>query len=310
MLIINNNTTNSYFNIAAEEFLLKETKEDIFMLYVDEPSVIVGKHQNTLAEINYRFICENNISVVRRISGGGTVYHDGGNLNFSFIANGSEGHLVDFKRFTQPIIEVLQEKGIDARLEGKNDIRVSGLKISGNAEHVFKNRVLHHGTILVISDVSKLSSSLKVETGKYEDNAVKSIRSKVSNINNFTKEFIQVNYLKEQIFAKIKSLSECEMYEFTHNDIQNIENLANEKFRKWNWNFAYSPKYIFRNNGIYLDTPFHVYLEVENGIIQNAKISGIELIENLIVGIQHNIESVRKIFQNHENSNEMAWLFF
>ena len=199
MLLINNSSTDPYFNIALEEYLLKHTSEDIFMLYTDSPSVIVGKHQNTLAEVNIRYAIEHNIHVVRRISGGGTVYHDPGNLNFCFIVNGKEGHLVDFKKFTNPIIEVFNKLGLQVNLEGKNDLRIDGLKISGNAEHVFKNRVLHHGTLLVSTDLQHLSFILKVEVGKYTDNAVKSIRSKVSNINSFLKIPITVDELKSQI---------------------------------------------------------------------------------------------------------------
>ena len=129
MLIINRPQTDPYFNIAAEEYLLKQMEEDCFMLWQNQPSIIIGKHQNSLAEINYNFVKENNIPVVRRISGGGTVFHDLGNLNFTFISKGEKEKLVNFKKFTQPIIEVLNQMGVPARFEGKNDLRVSGLKI-------------------------------------------------------------------------------------------------------------------------------------------------------------------------------------
>jgi len=178
MLIVNRPHTDPWFNIAAEEYFLKNFQEDIFMLWQNEASIIVGKHQNTLAEINYPYVKENGIPVIRRISGGGTVFHDLGNLNFTFIQNGEKGKLVDFRKFTDPILAVLNKMGVPAVFEGKNDLRVDGLKISGNAEHVFKNRVLHHGTLLFSSVLNDLGKALKVKTDRFTDKAVKSIRFK------------------------------------------------------------------------------------------------------------------------------------
>ena len=190
MLIINRPQTDPYFNIAAEEYLLKQMDEDCFMVWQNEPSIIVGKHQNTLAEINYSFAKENNIPVVRRITGGGTVFHDLGNLNFTFISSGEKGKLVNFKKFTQPIIEVLNQMGIPARFEGKNDLRVNGLKISGNAEHVYKNKVLHHGTLLFSTDLNFLKKAIKSVPERFQDKAVQSVRSKVANITDFIEYII------------------------------------------------------------------------------------------------------------------------
>jgi lipoate-protein ligase A len=310
MLLINNSSTNPYFNIALEEYLLKNTDQDIFMLYVDEPSVIVGKHQNTLAEVNIRFALENDIKVVRRISGGGTVYHDLGNLNFCFIANGHEGHLVDFKKFTAPIMEVLSQIGLDVKLEGKNDLRVEGLKISGNAEHVLKNRVLHHGTLLVNADLQSLSGILKVETGKYTDNAVKSIRSKVANINNLLSKQIKVEDLKTQIFEHISKLHSTKLYELTEHDIFETEKLVETKFSQWNWNFAYSPRYEFRNKVIINDIDNQIYMVVENGIIIEAKIKNKKILSELLIGAEHSPESIKAILNNQAESAELLWFLF
>ena len=155
-----------YFNLALEEYLLMHEVDDYFVLWQSEPAVVVGKHQNTLAEINYRFVSEKNIRVARRLSGGGTVYHDQGNLNFTYIANGEPGKLVDFKRFIEPVIHFLGTLGIDAQQGLKNEILVRGKKISGNAEHVYKNRVLHHGTLLFHSDLHLLRECLRVIPGR------------------------------------------------------------------------------------------------------------------------------------------------
>ncbi len=158
------------------------------MLWQNLPSIILGKHQNTLAEINYSFVKENNIPVVRRISGGGTVFHDLGNLNFTFISSGEKEKLVNFRKFTQPIIEVLNHMGIPACFEGKNDLRVNGLKISGNAEHVYRNKVLHHGTLLFSADLNYLNQAIKSVPERFKDKAVQSVRSKVANITDSKKK--------------------------------------------------------------------------------------------------------------------------
>ncbi|HRC66441.1 MAG TPA: lipoate--protein ligase family protein, partial [Bacteroidales bacterium] len=148
MFCINNQNTNPYFNLASEEYLLKNYEEDVFMLWRNEPSIIIGKHQNALAEINIEYVKENHIKVVRRITGGGAVFHDLGNLNFTFISNSPNSKpVMNFKKYTQPIVDVLVNLGVDARFEGRNDIVIDGKKISGNAECVYKNRFLHHGTI-------------------------------------------------------------------------------------------------------------------------------------------------------------------
>ena len=199
MLIIQNSTTDPYFNIAVEEYLLKNFTDDCFILYQNKPSIIIGKHQNTLAEINYQYVKENNIAVVRRLSGGGTVYHDLGNLNFSFIKNsGNDKNLVDFKMYTTPIIEVLKQLGVNAEFGGHNDIQVNGFKISGNAEHIFKKRVLHHGTLLFSSDLSILNNAIKAPENRYSDKAVKSVRAVVANIKDF---IIHIGYFQKNRYS-------------------------------------------------------------------------------------------------------------
>jgi len=156
-----------YLYLATEEYLLKNTGEEFCILAVNSPSVIIGKHQSPHREVNTEYVEKHNIPLIRRISGGGTVFHDEGNLNFSFIRNCEPGHQVDFRLHTKPVIDFLSSLGIDAKFEGKNDLKVNGLKISGNAEHVHRNRVLHHGTLLFSSDMEMLRSSLRKDTSCY-----------------------------------------------------------------------------------------------------------------------------------------------
>jgi lipoate---protein ligase len=302
LLIIRRHHTDPYFNIAAEEYILKEFNEDIFMLWRNSPSIIAGKHQNTLAEINVDFVKEHSIKVVRRISGGGTVFHDLGNLCFTFISTGREGHLVDFRRFTQPIIDVLQKLGIEARFEGRNDLTINGLKFSGNAEHVWKNRVLHHGTLLFSARMDHLSAALNADPSKFTDKAVKSVRSRVTNISEHLKQPMDVMEFAVRIESHIlETYPDSTFYELSEEDHRKINELVETKYGTWDWNFGYSPKYNLRKlvrteRGGTLD----FNLDVHDGIIKQIKIFGdyfsnfdTEEIEHALTGIAHNEESVR-----------------
>jgi len=314
MLLLASNNTDPFFNIATEEYLLKESDEEIFMLYINGPSVIVGKHQNTLAEVNLRFAVKNNIPIIRRFSGGGTVYHDLGNLNFTFFNSGNQGQLINFRKYTQLIIDVLNDLNVDALFEGKNDIRVNGLKISGNAAHVYKNRVMHHGTILVSSDLKKLSTVLNVEPGKYSDKAVKSIHSLVANLNSFFKTPLSISELQKLLFDRIKKTDVCSNYILSENDINNIENLIGKKYSTWDWNFGYSPDYEFRNIAIIEGRKTTIFLQVEKGIIVDARINKFENLQKLFHNVRHDHDEIVKIIQisegwETEKIKEIAWNF-
>lgn len=273
MLCIALASTDPYFNIASEEYLLKNFQEDIFMLYRNRPSVIVGKHQNTFGEINYKFVKNNNIKVVRRLSGGGTVFHDDGNLNFCFIKNGQEGNLIDFKKFTQPIISVLQSLGVPAEHSGRNDIIINGLKFSGNAEHVYKNRVLHHGTLLFSSKLDSLREALKVKPEAYQDKAVKSVRSRVTNIVEHLPKPMQIEDFQDIIIKHVISQTgHASFYSFSETDLTAIQILMEEKYCTWDWNFGYSPKFVFTNKGIIENQTIEAMLEIEKGTIKKAEI--------------------------------------
>lgn len=241
MLCIQNDNTDPYFNLALEEYLLKEFKEDCFMLWQNEPCVVVGKNQNVFNEINEDFVRKNNIKVARRLSGGGAVYHDLGNLNFTFIINDTQNSLRDYRRFTTPIVNVLANLGVKAELSERNDLLINGLKFSGNAQYKHKNRLLHHGTILFSSDLNSIRSALKTDTSN-KGRWVKSIPSPMTNVQEHLKILLNIDELKtiiiNHIALKYKNHS-C--YHLTAIDIKKITELSKNKYATDKWNYLQSP---------------------------------------------------------------------
>ena len=274
MICIQINNTDPFFCLAAEEYLLKNFSDDIFMLWQSKDTVVVGKHQNTLAEINYPFIREKNVTVARRISGGGTVFHDAGNVNFCYIKNVGSPSEISFKMFTEPVVEALARLGIEATTSGRNDLLINGLKISGNAEHVYKNRVLHHGTLLFNSDLENLGQAIKVVPGKYESKAVESNRSKVANISGFLdKEMTTEEFTRFLLDVQLMNPANS-FYALTDEDVFRIEELMKEKFSTWEWNYGYSPKYSFKNSFHSNSGSLKIELKVNKGTLETVRLEG------------------------------------
>jgi len=302
MIIYKSEHTDPYFNLATEEYFLRKTDEDVFMLYINEPSVIVGKHQNAVAEVNIPYVFEHQIKVVRRLSGGGTVYHDFGNLNYCFIQKGTEGHLVDFKKHSQPIIEVLNQMGVDAYLRGKSDLVIDDLKFSGNAEHVYRNKVLHHGTLLFNSRLNELNEVLKADWLKFTDKAVRSNRSKVTNILPFLFPPRSIEEFEQKIIEKVTSQNPLNQpYLLSVTDNGSIEKLVREKYSSWEWNFGYSPRYKFNRILSINQGKLSVQLTVEKGLIQDAEIYfspegfyDFELLKKQMINKRHHYHEIKE----------------
>lgn len=280
-----------YFNLALEEYFLKSFSDDFFILYQNTDSIIVGKHQNALAEINQDFIKQHQIPVVRRLSGGGTVFHDMGNINYTYISNGKDERLVDFKRYSFPIFSALKKLGLDVEYSTRNDLFLKGKKISGNAEHIWKNRVLHHGTLLFSAQLDFLRGALHFSTENYKDNAVKSHKSEVCNISEALP-----NCTINQLIAEIRNtlfelFPEIELYNFNQEDSIKVNQLIETRYGKWDWNFGYSPKYEFTKSIMLKGESIEITLKVINGFIEEIKSQQdntlLDNLKNEIIGLKH-----------------------
>lgn len=315
MLYINNSTiTNPYFNLAAEEYILKEKTDECFMLWRNEPCIVIGKNQNTLSEINIDYVKENNITIVRRLSGGGAVFHDLGNINFTFIVNDKEDSFTNFKKFTQPIIEVLKGLNINAEFSGRNDLTIDGKKFSGNAQYNYKNRVLHHGTLLFSSNMTDLSGALKVKPIKFEGKGVKSVVSRVTNISQHLTSPLGIIEFKDLVMEYIMSTNPGQtLYEFTAKDLEIIDKMKDEKYSTWDWNFGNSPKYSFTNQKKYLGGNVEFNLNVDKGIIREIRLFGdffgkcdVSDIERALTGVKHTEDAIREVLSRFDINSYFA----
>jgi len=279
MRYIQNDTNNDpALNLALEEYVLRSLPiDDPFLLfYINKPSIIIGKNQNTVEEINAEYVQNNGIQVVRRQSGGGAVYHDLGNLNFSFIMKDDGQSFHNFKKFTEPVVRALRKLGVEAELSGRNDLQVGERKISGNAQFSTRGKMFSHGTLLFNSEMEHVASALKVSAEKYVSKSTKSVRSRVANISEFLKEPLTIEQFRQYILESIfEDEPEIPYYELTEQDWVNVHKLADERYRSWDWNYGRSPAFnMQQKKRIEGAGTFDVRLQVEDGIIAGASIYG------------------------------------
>lgn len=276
--ISNNGINDPSLNLALEEYILRSLPDtdDYLLFYVNEPSIIIGKNQNTVEEINAEYVEQNGIHIVRRLSGGGAVYHDLGNLNFSFIMKDDGKSFHNFKKFTEPVVRALQSLGVDAEMTGRNDLQVGERKISGNAQFSTKGKMFSHGTLLFDSEIENVVSALKANAEKYVSKSTKSIRSRVANITEFLKEPMTVEQFRQSLLKSIfEGMDEIPFYELTEQDWANVHKLADERYRSWEWNYGRSPSFnVQQKKRIEGAGTFDIRLLVEEGIIVEATIYG------------------------------------
>lgn len=265
-------------NLAIEEYLLKTMdveKEPVLLFYINQPSIIIGKNQNTIEEINTDYVEDNGIIVVRRLSGGGAVYHDLGNLNFSFITNDDGDSFMNYKKFTQPVVDALAKMGVNAELSGRNDILAEGRKVSGNAQFSTKGRMFSHGTLMFDTEIDAVVSALKVKKDKIESKGIKSIRSRVANISEFLKEKMTIEEFRLEILKSIFGGEEnIRYYELTEEDWANIHKLSEERYQTWEWNFGKSPRFNIQKTHRFPTGGIDIRLEVNHGVMEEVHIFG------------------------------------
>lgn len=300
-------TQSPFINLATEEYLLKHSEDDIFMLWQNDDSVIIGRHQNTLAEIDTDYVEQHRITIARRLTGGGAVFHDLGNLNFTFIQNiQPQEREIDFYRYLQPIVEALRSLGVPASFSGRNDLVVDGKKISGNAMTFYGNRALEHGTLLFSTMQTKLAGALKVDPMKFSDKAVKSVRSRVTNISEYLPHPMNVLEFKDYLMQFVmKPYGIAKPDSLKPDEEAVIRELARTKFSTWEWNYGMSPQYTLSKKIKTAGGIVQAMLDVQKGQIQDIRFFGdffykkepAELAAQLI-GLPHERTAIAKLFDS------------
>lgn len=311
----NHNNTNPYQNLALEEYVLRNRMEDddLLLFYVNEPSIIIGRNQNTIEEIASEVVEERGIHVVRRVSGGGAVYHDRGNLNFSFMTRDVHGRFNRYDDFNGPVIEVLRAAGVPAELSGRNDIIADGRKISGNAQFATPDRMLSHGTLLFDSNLDDVTAALRPKAGKVESKGVKSIRSRVANISEFTGSAIDVEELKNRILQRIFGTRDRAMIptlSMDASDWQAVRALQSQKYETWDWNYGQNPASNLQRAQRFAGGEIDVRYDIQDGRIAGVRIFGdflgqheVSELERLLLGLPFDIESVGPVLDQAAERN-------
>ncbi|MFJ8244551.1 lipoate--protein ligase [Peribacillus asahii] len=307
LFIDNKGITDPRINLAIEEYALKhlDINESYLLFYINKNAIIIGKNQNTVEEINQDYVDEQGITVVRRLSGGGAVYHDLGNLNFSFITKDDGDSFHNFKKFTEPVVKALGKLGVQAELSGRNDIMAEGKKISGNAMFATRGRMFSHGTLLFNSEMEHIVSALKVKKDKIESKGIKSIRSRVGNIADFLKEPMTIeefrSFLLKNIFEGTEEIPE---YVLTEEDWKEIHKISEKRYQQWDWNYGRSPKFNLQHSHRFPVGSIDIRLEVNKGIIENCKIYGdffgvgeVTDIEQKLTGVRYEKQAIDAVLE-------------
>ncbi|PFT51773.1 lipoate--protein ligase [Priestia megaterium] len=309
MLFIDNQKNyDPRINLAIEEYALKhlDINETYLLFYINEPSIIIGKNQNTIEEINTKYVEDQQIHVVRRLSGGGAVYHDKGNLNFSFITKDDGNSFHNFKKFTEPVVEALKKLGVNAELSGRNDLMAEGRKISGNAQFSTKGRMFSHGTLLFDSEIENVVSALKVKKDKIESKGIKSIRNRVANISEFLEQKVTVEEFREMllryIFDEEENITE---YKLTEKDWETIHQISKERYQSWDWNYGKSPKFNLQHSHRFPVGQIDVRLEVNKGKIDACTIYGdffgvgdVQEVQEKLTGVRYEKASIEQALED------------
>ena len=295
-LIDNLNSQDPALNLALEEYAVRhlDMSHEYCLLNVNQPCIVVGRHQNAFEEINYPFVAKNSIPVYRRISGGGTVYHDQGNISFSFITRYDKKKFNNYAYFNRPIIAALNALNIPAELNGRNDIVIGEKKISGNAQFTSLNHMVSHGTLLFDSELEKLSKALKPPPYQVTSRAIKSVRSPVTNISDYLDKSQDIewfiNHIKDFIFGAGVPVP---LYSFDENEWEKIIAQADNKYRSWDWNFGESPPFLLEKEGRIGSKSVNFQLEVEKGRLVKIRFEKSQFLNSKIAELNECLKGVR-----------------
>jgi lipoate-protein ligase A len=304
LFVDNHDVTDARLNLALEEYVLrhKMTEEDILLFYVNSPSIIIGRNQNTIEEIDSDVVASRGIRVVRRISGGGAVYHDLGNLNFSFMTRDVHGRFNRYDTFNGPVVDVLRELGVPAELSGRNDILAGGRKISGNAQFASAGRMFSHGTLLLDANLDDVTAALRPKPGKLESKAMKSVRSRVANISEFLSTPLDVRELRELLIERIFGTRErSRMTLLTLNDVDHagVRKLAAERYDNWDWNYGQSPPSNLQRAMRFAGGEIDMRLDLQEGRIAGIRLFGdymgsgdVAEVEQRLVGLPYDRDAI------------------
>lgn len=311
--LIYNNRTEPHWNLAVEEYLLTATQDEVFMLWRNGPSIIVGRNQNTLAEIDTAFCAAHNIPVVRRLTGGGAVFHDLGNVNYTYIA--TEDGPIDFARFAQPVVEALRAWGLPAELSGRNDILLGEQKISGNAQTMRHGRVLHHGTLLYNADLKSLAGALRARPDKYKGRGVASVAARVGNIASHLDAAPSVEDFLTYLYGYLSEYLDAIPRELFPEEAAAIDSLTAEKYGTREWNYGHMGDYAFHGSCRVPSGGLDVLLNINGGHITEARFCGdffgkreVSELAGALIGLAHSYEAV-EAFLSRQPLGDYFWGF-
>ncbi len=273
IVYIENNSTDPAYNLALEEYVFDCLPGDrnYFWLWQNDRTVVVGKHQNTVEEINQDYVKKNDIHVVRRLSGGGAVYHDLGNVNFTFIADAGNVEQLNLSAFCEPVVKTLKKMGVAAEVSGRNDITIDGKKFSGNSQYIKQGRIMHHGTLMFDSDLSVVSRALQVSKDKYTSKGFRSVASRVTNIRPYVDPAMNMEQFRSLLKSHILENMEVEVYSLTRTDRKEILERKHSRYDTWEWNYGVSLDYeVTRSRRVEGCGQITLKLRVEKGILLDA----------------------------------------
>ncbi len=285
-------------------YLLKELNlnDDVFLFWRTVPTLMIGKHQNTIEEINYDYVKEKKICVVRRITGGGTIYTDPNGWQFSYIIKKPFMN-IDFTEYVKPVINALAQQGIEASYNDRNDIYIKGKKISGNSQYCDEQCGLHHGSILFNTDLDELVRAITVSDDKIISKGIKSVRERVTNIKDYFDREINSIAFKNLIVNEILKNNE-KRYILTLNDIDRVNEIRNQKFKSWEWNYGKSPKFNIIKSKRCKGGKIEFHLNIKKGYIAECKIYGdffckgdINYVSKALEGCFYKEENIRAILK-------------